>query len=169
MKPPQGTTDEEQRGKLDFLKRLNERFSRKNPDDTELEARIGAYELAYQMQAAAPEAVDFSKESDATKKMYGVDEPDTAAFGANCLLARRLVERGVRFVELYAGSGSGWDAHTDLEKNHSRHCRASDKPIAGLLAVVGFGTLWAVLLDMGWREQITFWPTLLSFILSATT
>src|SRR5258706_2480629 len=134
LKPPQGTTDEEQRGKLDFLKRLNERFSRENPDDTELEARIGAYELAYQMQAAAPEAVDFSKESDATKKMYGVDEPDTAAFGANCLLARRLVERGVRFVELYAGSGSGWDAHTDLEKNHSRHCRASDKPIAGLLA-----------------------------------
>jgi hypothetical protein len=134
LRPPQGTTDEEQRGKLDFLKRLNERFSRENPGDTELEARIGAYELAYQMQSAAPEAVDFSKESDATKKMYGVDEPDTAAFGANCLLARRLVERGVRFVELYAGSGSGWDAHTDLEKNHSRHCRASDKPIAGLLA-----------------------------------
>jgi hypothetical protein len=134
LKPPQGMTDDEQRGKLEFLKRLNDHFSRENPGDTELEARIGAYELAYQMQAAAPEAVDFSKESDATKKMYGVDEPDTAAFGANCLLARRLVERGVRFVELYAGSGSGWDAHTDLEKNHSRHCRASDKPIAGLLA-----------------------------------
>src|SRR5258708_38844777 len=86
------------------------------------------------MQSAAPEAVDFGKESDANKKMYGIDWPDTAAFGANCLFARRLVERGVRFVELYAGSGSGWDAHTALEKNHSRHCRASDKPIAGLLA-----------------------------------
>ena len=134
LKPPTGTTPEEQRSKLDFLKQLNERFSRENPGDTELEARIGAYELAYQMQSSAPEAVDLTKESEATKRLYGLDEPETAAFGTNCLLARRLVERGVRFVELYAGSGSGWDAHTELEKNHSRHCRATDKPIAGLLA-----------------------------------
>jgi hypothetical protein len=134
LKSPAGTTDEEQRSKLDFLKRLNERFSRENSGDTELEARIGAYELAYQMQSAAPEAVDLSRESAATRKLYGLDEPETAAFGTNCLLARRLVERGVRFVELYAGSGSGWDAHTDLEKNHSKRCRASDTPVAGLLA-----------------------------------
>src|SRR5437867_1308681 len=134
LKSPAGITAEEQRSKLDFLKRLNEHFSRDNPGDTELEARIGAYELAYQMQSAAPEAVDLNKESEATKKLYGIDEPETAAFGANCLLARRLVERGVRFVELYAGSGSGWDAHSDIEGNHSRRCRASDKPIAGLLA-----------------------------------
>ncbi len=134
LKSPLGTTVEQQRSKIDFLKRLNERFSTQNPDDTELEARIAAYELAYQMQAAAPEAVDTSKESAATKKLYGLDEPDTAVFGANCLLARRLVERGVRFVELYAGSGSGWDAHSKIEENHSKRCRASDKPIAGLLA-----------------------------------
>jgi hypothetical protein len=134
LKSPAGTTDEEQRSKLDFLKRLNERFSRENSCDTELEARIGAYELAYQMQSAAPEAVDLSRESAATRKLYGLDEPETAAFGTNCLLARRLVERGVRFVELYAGSGSGWDAHTDLEKNHSKRCRASDTPVAGLLS-----------------------------------
>ena len=134
LKSPYGITPDEQRGKLDFLKQLNERFSRENPGDTELEARIGAYELAYQMQSAAPEAVDLSKESEATKKLYGLDEPETSAFGTNCLLARRLVERGVRFVELYAGSGSGWDAHTELEKNHSKHCRATDKPIAGLLS-----------------------------------
>jgi hypothetical protein len=134
LKSPAGVTPGEQRGKLDFLKQLNERFSQQNPGDTEMEARIGAYELAYQMQSTAPEAVDLSEESEATKKMYGLDEPETSAFGTNCLLARRLVERGVRFVELYAGSGSGWDAHTELEKNHSKHCRATDKPIAGLLA-----------------------------------
>jgi hypothetical protein len=134
LKSPAGVTSEEQRSKLDFLRRLNERFSRENPGDTDLDARIGAYELAYQMQSAAPEAVDLTKESEATKKMYGLDDPGAAAFGTNCLLARRLVERGVRFVELYAGSGSGWDAHSDLERNHSQRCRASDKPIAGLLA-----------------------------------
>jgi len=133
LKTPAGTTDAEQRSKLDFLKRLNERFSEQNRGDSELEARIGAYELAYQMQSAAPEAVDLDKESDATKKLYGIDQTETAAFGTNCLLARRLVERGVRFVELYAGSGSGWDAHSELEENHSKRCRASDKPIAGLL------------------------------------
>jgi hypothetical protein len=134
LKPPNGTTDAQQRSKLSFLKSLNERFASENPGDTELEARIGAYELAYQMQSAGPEAVDLSKETEATKKLYGLDEPETAAYGQNCLLARRLVERGVRFIELYAGSGSGWDAHTDIEGNHSRRCKASDKPIAGLIA-----------------------------------
>jgi hypothetical protein len=134
LNSPFGTTAEQQRSKLDFLKQLNERYSHENPGDTELEARIAAYELAYQMQSSAPEAVDMSKETEATKKLYGLDAPETSAFGANCLLARRLVERGVRFVELYAGSGSGWDAHNDIEGNHSKRCRASDKPIAGLLA-----------------------------------
>ena len=134
LKSPAGTTAAEQRSKLDFLARLNQRFSEDNSGDTELDARIGAYELAYQMQSAAPEAVDLGKESEATKKLYGIDQPETAAFGTNCLLARRLVERGVRFVELYAGSGSGWDAHSELEENHARRCLASDKPIAGLLA-----------------------------------
>ena len=82
------------------------------------------------MQSAGPEAVDLTKETEATKKLYGMDDPDTAVYGHNCLLARRLVERGVRFVELYAGSGSGWDAHADIEGNHSRRCKASDKPVA---------------------------------------
>ena len=134
LKPPAGTTDIQQRSKLDFLKSLNERFASENPGDTELEARISAYELAYQMQSAGPEAVELTKESEATKSLYGLDEPETAAFGRNCLLARRLVERGVRYVELYAGSGSGWDAHVDIEGNHSRRCKASDKPIAGLIS-----------------------------------
>ncbi|HWB96522.1 MAG TPA: DUF1501 domain-containing protein [Bryobacteraceae bacterium] len=133
LKPPAGTTDRQQRSKLDFLKELNQSYASHNAGDSELEARIGAYELAYQMQSAGPEAVDLAKESEATKKLYGLDDPETATYGTNCLLARRLVERGVRFVELYAGSGSGWDAHTHIEANHSKRCRASDKPIAGLL------------------------------------
>src|SRR6266446_4246836 len=102
LKPPTGISEEEQRGKIAFLKKLNERFSAANPGDTELEARISAYELAYQMQSTGPEAVDLTKETEATKKLYGLDSPETEAFGKNCLLARRLVERGVRFVELYA-------------------------------------------------------------------
>ena len=134
LKPPAGVSDEQQRHKLAFLKQMNERFSADKGDDTELEARIRSYELAYQMQAAAPEAVDLTKESAATKQLYGMDDASTETFGRNCLMARRLVERGVRFVELYCGSGSGWDAHNNIEGNHSKWCKASDKPIAGLLA-----------------------------------
>ena len=85
------------------------------------------------MQSAAPEAVDLTKESPETRKLYGLDDPATQKFGTNCLLARRLVERGVRFVELYSGSGSGWDAHENIEANHSKMCRSTDRPIAGLL------------------------------------
>jgi len=84
-------------------------------------------------QFAAPEAVDFSKESHPTRDLYGLDDKPTAKYGGMCLLARRLVERGVRFVQCYSGSGGAWDAHSDIEGNHSRLCRATDKPIAGLL------------------------------------
>src|SRR5436190_24334007 len=86
------------------------------------------------MQTAAPEAIDINVESDATRNLYGLDEEETAAYGANCLMARRLVERGVRFVEVYSGSGSRWDAHSDLQKNHTQNCKSADKPVAGLLA-----------------------------------
>jgi len=133
LKPPNGMTDAEQRNELGLLKRLNEIWSQDKQDDSELDARIRSYELAYQMQSAAPQVVDLSKESEATKRLYGMDEEETRVFGQNCLLARRLVERGVRFVELYCGSGSGWDAHENVETNHSKWCKASDKPIAGLL------------------------------------
>ncbi|MBI3679306.1 MAG: DUF1501 domain-containing protein [Acidobacteria bacterium] len=134
LKNPGGVGAAQQRSKLDFLKELNERWGVDKQDDTELDARIRAYELAYQMQSAGPEAVDLGKETDATRKMYGLDDSETEAFGRNCLMARRLVERGVRFVELYCGSGSGWDAHNNIEGNHGKWCRVSDKPIAGLLA-----------------------------------
>lgn len=130
---PKGMTAERQRDKLDFLAKLNRAHAATRTDNTELEARIRSYELAYQMQAEAPGAVDLGKESTATKALYGMDEKETAVFGRNCLMARRLVERGVRFVQLYSGAGSGWDSHSALEPNHSRLCKSVDKPIAGLL------------------------------------
>jgi len=134
LKRPAGMTDAEQRNELGLLKRLNEIWARDKQEDDELDARVRSYELAYKMQSAAPEAVDLSKESAQTRALYGLDEEETRAFGTNCLLARRMVERGVRFIELYSGSGSGWDAHDNVEKNHSKWCKSSDKPIAGLLA-----------------------------------
>jgi hypothetical protein len=133
LKPPNTTNDEQQRSRLDLLKALNEQFGADKEDDTDLQARLSSYELAYRMQSTAPEAVDLSQESQATKDLYGLDDPATAKFGANCLLARRLVERGVRFVECYSGSGSGWDAHNDLEGNHGKMCKSSDKPIGALM------------------------------------
>jgi hypothetical protein len=126
-------SDDRQRAKLDLLKSLNRRYNDRFPGDNELDARLNSFELAYRMQAAAPEAVDLSQESDATKKLYGMGNEVTDKYGTNCLLARRLVERGVRFVEVYSGSGSGWDAHNALDKNHERRCQETDVPIAGLL------------------------------------
>lgn len=134
LAPPAGISDRQQRAKLDLLSQLNQHYAADKSADSELEARLNSYELAYRMQSAAPEAVDLGKESEATRKLYGMDEKITAKFGSNCLMARRLVERGVRFVQCYCGSGSGWDAHVDLEGNHSKWCKVSDKPIAGLLA-----------------------------------
>jgi len=130
---PETVGAKQQRSKLDLIGKLNRQFSQEKEDDTDLQARLNSYELAYRMQSAAPEAVDLNQESEATKKLYGMADERTAKYGSNLLLARRLVERGVRFVEAYCGSGSLWDAHTDMEGNHSKWCGASDQPIAGLL------------------------------------
>ena len=131
---PQSTVGaKQQRSELDLITDLNKHFSAARPDDSELQARTNSYELAFRMQTAAPEAVNINNESEATKKLYGMDDETTRKFGANCLLARRLVERGVRFVEVYCGSGSKWDAHTHIETNHSHLCKVSDQPIAALL------------------------------------
>ena len=130
---PKDVTTERQLNQLSFLKKLNEGFGADKAEDTDLEARIRSFELAYEMQSAGAEAVDLRQETAATKALYGMDEESTRQFGQNCLQARRLVERGVRFVELYCGSGSGWDAHSNIEGNHGKWCRVSDKPIAGLL------------------------------------
>ena len=130
---PEKYTAERQQHALDLLNTFNRDHAAARPQQSELEARIRSYELAYRMQAEAPEAVDISKETPGTLSQYGVDEKETEAFGKNCLLARRLVERGVRFVQLYSGTGSKWDSHTAIEKNHSNLCRSMDKPVAGLL------------------------------------
>ena len=130
---PKGVTPEMRLRQLEMLRQLNEQHLKSREGQSELEARIRAYELAYRMQAAAPEAVDLTKETEATKKLYGFGNKDTEPFGRCCLLARRLVERGVRFVQIYHGAGSKWDSHSKMESNHSRQCRQSDLPTAGLL------------------------------------
>lgn len=133
LDPPDELSLVQQRNKLEYMTLLNRRHLETRQQDDELEARIAAYELAFRMQAHAPEAVDLSQETQETQDLYGVNDKATAAYGKNCLLARRLVERGVRFVQLYSGSGSAWDAHSKIEENHSKLCRSTDKPIAGLL------------------------------------
>jgi hypothetical protein len=133
LPPPPGVSAEQQRRTLDFVAQGNRDHLAERGGDSELAARIAAYELAFRMQAHAPEAVDVARESPATRQLYGLDRPETAEFGLRCLLARRLVERGVRCVQLYCGDTNGWDAHSDLEGNHGRLCLQSDKPVAGLL------------------------------------
>jgi len=131
---PDGVSPERQKAKLDLIARLNESHRRARPGDSELDARQSAYELAFKMQASAPEAVDLAQEPEKVKEAYGLNRKETAEFGMRCLLARRLVERGVRFVQVYCGAGSQWDAHSDLEGNHTRMCLRADKPTAALIA-----------------------------------
>ncbi len=133
---PAGVSQKAQRSTIDFINEVDQAHLISRPGDSDLEARIASYELAYRMQSTAPEAVDTSKESDATKKLYGMDDPRSQDFGQKCLLARRMVERGVRFVQLYSGQflGDDWDdAHSDLVGSHNKMAAKVDKPIAGLL------------------------------------
>jgi hypothetical protein len=133
---PPGVTREAQRELLDRLREKNEEHLAARKDNSELAARIASYELAFKMQQHAPEAVDFSKESPKTLELYGITEKRTEDFGRKCLLARRLVERGVRFIQVYSGGAhndDNWDAHSDIVKNHTKHAGNTDKPIAGLI------------------------------------
>jgi hypothetical protein len=137
-----------------LLRRLNEQHRATREHQSELEARIRSYELAYRMQSAAPEAVDLSRESEATRRLYGFGNRDTEPFGRCCLLARRMVERGVRFVQIYHGAGSKWDSHSKMEENHSRQCRQSDLPTAGLLKdLKSRGLLEETLVIWGGRDH----------------
>ena len=132
----EGMTREMQRELLDALYDVNSTHAASRADNSELAARINSYELAFKMQKHAPEAVDLTQETAETQKMYGLDQPRTQDFGKRCLLARRLVERGVRFIQLYSGGShndANWDAHGDLEKNHNFHAGNTDQPIAALL------------------------------------
>ena len=126
---PPGVTREAQRARLDTLRDLNEAHL-EDTGDREIASRIYSYELAYRMQAAAPDLLDFSKESQATLDMYGVNKEATHTFGTNCLLARRLVERGVRFVQLMHAS---WDHHSEINKNLPKQTGATDQPTAALI------------------------------------
>lgn len=133
LNTPESVSLEQQISKVDFIRELNQRYADRFPDRSELAARINSYELAFRMQAEAPPVVDLKRESEATKRLYGIDRPETASMGKLCLLARRMVERGVRFVQIYHGAGSKWDAHQRIEKNHTELCRAMDQPVAALL------------------------------------
>lgn len=133
---PAGMTRDLQRRLLDRLREKNQSHLADRADNSDLTARIASYELAFHMQQNAPEAVDFSQESAATLDLYGINEERTEEFGRKCLLARRLVERGVRFIQIYSGGAhndDNWDAHSDLMANHSKHAGHTDRPIAGLL------------------------------------
>ncbi len=128
---PNDVTREDQRRQLDLLARLNASHLQSHAGESELLGRIHSFELAYRMQAEGIRLIDFSQESQATHKMYGLDRQETRSYGSKCLLARRLVESGVRFVQVY--SDGEWDAHANLTANHSEHCLATDVPIDGLL------------------------------------
>jgi hypothetical protein len=136
LERPVGTTEAQQRRQLDLLVRFSRPRGPEGPESSELAARIASFELAFRMQSTAPEAVDLANETTDTKTLYGFGNPTTEKFGRNCLIARRLVERGVRFVQLYSGGGHGddnWDAHRDVDENHEQHCAETDQPIAALL------------------------------------
>jgi hypothetical protein len=138
-----GRTDPQQRNQLDLIRDLNRDHAAARPTQPDLAARIDSYELAYRMQMAAPEALDIGSESSLTRAMYGIERPECATFARQCLLARRLVERGVRFVQIFAGKGVGgdgsvndvpWDCHSDLQTNHRSCALHTDQPAAALLA-----------------------------------
>jgi hypothetical protein len=145
LSTPDGTTDRTQRRALDLLKELNQGHMEARPDETELAARIQSYELAYRMQTEAAEAVDLERESPQTRAMYGLDNKVTADFGRKCLTTRRLIERGVRFVQLYSGGGhieDTWDGHNNCIANHTLHAAETDQPIAALITDLKRTGLW---------------------------
>jgi hypothetical protein len=129
-------SDSQQRAQLDLLGKWNRQHQQEHPGEAALSARIEAFELAYRMQMAAPEALDFSRESTATKALYGIDDPKCGHFAKQVLMARRMVERGVRFVQIYSGgmeNERSWDGHTNIESNHRGFALETDQPIAALL------------------------------------
>jgi hypothetical protein len=136
IRPPDQMTQAEQRDMLDRARWFDEKHLETRQDDSNLSARISAYELAFRMQSHVPELTDLSKESQATRELYGIGQDPTNEYGVKCLLARRLVERGVRFIQIYSGGllgGDDWDGHSDCDRNHQKMARRVDQPIAGLL------------------------------------
>jgi hypothetical protein len=130
LKPPIWKSRNHQRQNLDALRFMNEQHMKSHPQHEELSARMENYELAYRMQMEVPELIDISKEPKRVREMYGLDDKETAAFGRKCLLARRLVEQGVRFVQIFSG---GWDSHDFIERAHKKRIYSIDKPMAALI------------------------------------
>jgi hypothetical protein len=158
---PPGTDEVSQRTSLDLLSELNAEHLERHPGHSELAARIQSYELAYRMQTSAAEAVDLARETQATHREYGLDEPRTADFGRKCLITRRLLERGVRFVQLYSGGGhleDTWDGHSDCIANHTLHAGETDRPIAALIADLKRIGLWEETLVI-WGGEFGRTPT----------
>ncbi len=142
---PEGTTDAVQRRSLDLLGELNRDHLATRAAESELAARIESYELAYRMQTSASEVVDLGRESTATHERYGLNQRVTADFGRKCLITRRLLEKGVRFVQLYSGGGhieDTWDGHNDCISNHRLHAAETDQPIAALISDLKRTGLW---------------------------
>jgi hypothetical protein len=142
---PAGVGRRGQRRSLDLLARLNREHQAAHPAESELAARIESYELAFRMQTAAAEVVDVGREDRRTRDLYGLDNPRTADFGRKCLITRRLLERGVRFVQLYSGGGhleDTWDGHSDCIRNHRLHAGETDRPIAALMTDLKRSGLW---------------------------
>ena len=131
--PPEKISSGQQRGILDLVNQMNQQHSIDSGNEDELSARIAAYELAFRMQTAAPGLVDINQETQETHRLYGIDQKETRDFGTRCLLARRMIEQGVRFVQVYSGNTNGWDAHKDVLDNHTEYCQKTDKPVAGLI------------------------------------
>ena len=131
---PEQVLPAERRAALEWLHRMNSRYEREHPGDSTLEARLRSYELAARMQLSVPEIADLNLENAATRRLYGLEEEETESFGRRCLLARRLLERGVRFVQIFHGApDKSWDAHSKLQKNHTEMAKEYDRPVAGLL------------------------------------
>jgi hypothetical protein len=138
LRGPDDSNRSAQQSEFEFTRKLNQLAAIEYPDDPALAARIKSYELAFNMQTSVPGIVSLERESQATQRLYGLDNPVTAPFGRQCLVARRLVEKGVRFVQLYHGGSADddnglWDSHNDLRKEHAARCAEVDRPIAGLL------------------------------------
>src|SRR5579864_8900102 len=136
--PPAGVPPSSRKAGLEFLDSMNRRYADENPGDSALTARIRSYEMAARMQVSVPEVINFAHETEATRRLYGLDAPATEPFGRNCLLARRLLERGVRFVQIFHGGSFvmpriNWYAHEDLVENHGKEAATLDRPLAGLL------------------------------------
>lgn len=134
--PPAGMSDAAQRAQLDYLKKIHQNYERLHPAEAELTARTESFELAYRMQSSGPEAIDLASEPQAIQQLYGLDNPQCAHFAKQCLIARRMVERGVRFVQIYSGgmeNQRSWDGHQDIEGNHRQFAGETDQPVAALL------------------------------------